>query len=66
MELVLLLSTCDPSSFFGWVVRVNETYFGNTHMKGVSAQPRMVPRSVRHCEGVIGVSRGVVDRITSQ
>ena len=25
----------------------------------------MVPRSVRRCDGVIGVSRGVVDRITS-
>ena len=33
MELVLHLSTCDPSSFFGWVVRVNETYFGNARVE---------------------------------
>ena len=62
MELVLLLSTCDLSFFLGWVVRVNETYFSNARVERASAQPRMVPRSVRRREGV---ARSV-DRITSQ
>ena len=61
MELVLLLSTCDPSSSIELSGSMRPILVTRV-LKGLSAQPRMVPRSVRRHEGV---ARSV-DRITSQ
>ena len=66
MELVLPLSTGDSSPFFGWVVRVNETYFGNARVLD-PAQPNR-KKGARDGDVVMvvqGIVR-VVDRITDQ